>query len=103
MMTTQPPPEPVGGVHETSCCVVGGGPGGMMLAMLLARRGVPVTLLEAHTDFDREFRGDTLHPVVLEALDRIGLVDRLLRIPHVKWVGPSFVTTGGLVPLFDFR
>jgi 2-polyprenyl-6-methoxyphenol hydroxylase-like FAD-dependent oxidoreductase len=48
--------------HSTSCCIVGGGPGGMMLALLLARRGVPVTLLEAHKDFDRDFRGDTVHP-----------------------------------------
>jgi NADPH-dependent 2,4-dienoyl-CoA reductase/sulfur reductase-like enzyme len=47
--------------EQTACCIVGGGPGGMMLALLLARKGVPVTLLEAHKDFDREFRGDTIH------------------------------------------
>ena len=40
-------------VHHTTCCIVGGGPGGAVLALLLARRGVPVTLLEAHKDFDR--------------------------------------------------
>src|SRR5215210_7738464 len=49
-------------VRRTTCCVVGGGPGGAVLALLLARKGVDVTLLEAHPDFDREFRGDTLHP-----------------------------------------
>ena len=54
-------------VQQTTCCVVGGGPGGMMLALLLARRGVAVTLLEAHLDFDRNFRGDTLHPALLGA------------------------------------
>src|SRR5882672_2104961 len=63
--------------HETSCCIVGGGPGGMMLALLLARRGVPVTLLESHPTFEREFRGDTIHPGLLEILDEIGLADRL--------------------------
>jgi hypothetical protein len=31
----------------------------MMRALLLARTGVPVTVLEAHKDFDGEFRGDT--------------------------------------------
>jgi NADPH-dependent 2,4-dienoyl-CoA reductase/sulfur reductase-like enzyme len=37
-------------LEQTTCCVVGGGPGGMMLARLLARRGISVTLLEAHKD-----------------------------------------------------
>ena len=59
---------------ETDCCVVGGGPAGAMLALLLARRGVRVTLLEMHKDFDREFRGDTVHPSTLEILDQLGLL-----------------------------
>jgi 2-polyprenyl-6-methoxyphenol hydroxylase-like FAD-dependent oxidoreductase len=75
----------------------------MVLALLLARRGVPVTLLEAHADFDRQFRGDTLHPAILEILDQLGLAERLHRLPHVKFFGPSLVTAGGPVPLFDFR
>lgn len=58
---------------ETACCVVGAGPAGVILALLLARRGVAVTLLEAHDNFDRDFRGDTIHPSVLELLDEIGL------------------------------
>jgi 2-polyprenyl-6-methoxyphenol hydroxylase-like FAD-dependent oxidoreductase len=62
--------------------VVGGGPGGMVLALLLARAGVPVTLLESHQDFDRDFRGDSLHPYTLELLDQLGLADRLLELPH---------------------
>ena len=97
------PSEEVVGVQQTSCCVVGGGPAGMVLALLLARRGVPVTLLEAHADFDRNFRGDTVHPAILEILDQLGLAERLHRIPHVKFFGPSLVTADGPVPLFDFR
>ena len=69
---------------RTTCCVVGGGPGGAVLALLLARKGVDVTLLESHPDFDREFRGDTLHPSVMEIMDSLGLADRLLKLRHSK-------------------
>ncbi len=72
------------GVMRTTCAVVGGGPGGAVLALLLARKGVDVTLLEAHPDFDREFRGDTLHPSVMEIMDQLGLADRLLELRHSK-------------------
>src|SRR5919202_1895659 len=66
----------------TTCCVVGGGPAGAVLALLLARQGVSVVLLEAHMDFDRDFRGDTLHPSVMEILDDLGLARRVLALPH---------------------
>ena len=39
--------------------IVGGGPAGLMLGALLARQHVNVTVLEKHTDFLRDFRGDT--------------------------------------------
>ena len=71
-----------GQVAETTCCIVGAGPAGAMLALLLARKGIHVTLLEAHTDFEREFRGDTLHSIVMENLDKLGLADRLLQMRH---------------------
>ena len=71
-------------VTRTTCAVVGGGPGGAVLALLLARKGIDVTLLEAHPDFDREFRGDTLHPSVMEIMDQLGLADRLLQLRHSK-------------------
>jgi 2-polyprenyl-6-methoxyphenol hydroxylase-like FAD-dependent oxidoreductase len=59
-----------------------------MLSLLLARQGVPVTLLEAHRDFDRDFRGDTIHPSTLEVLEQIGLAAGVHELPHVK--APSF-------------
>src|SRR5690348_7038706 len=70
--------------EQTTCAVVGGGPGGAMLALLLARQGVDVTLLERQADFDRDFRGDSLQIAVLELLDELGLLDRLLELPHRK-------------------
>jgi 2-polyprenyl-6-methoxyphenol hydroxylase-like FAD-dependent oxidoreductase len=70
--------------HRTACCVVGAGPAGAMLSLLLARAGVPVTLLEAHRDFEREFRGDTIHPSTLKVLAQIGLAGPLHALPHAK-------------------
>ena len=58
---------------ETGCCVAGCGPAGAVLALLLARAGVDVVVLEKHGDFLRDFRGDTIHPSTLEILDEIGL------------------------------
>src|SRR5437764_7304168 len=95
--------ETVRDVTQTSCCVVGAGPGGMVLALLLARRGVPVTLLEAHKDFEREFRGDSLHPAILEILDEIGLAERLQQLPHVKIHGPTIQTAQGPFSPIDLR
>jgi len=85
----------------TSCCIVGAGPGGAILALLLARRGVPVTLLEQHRDFDREFRGDTIHPSVMEILDQIGLANKLHQIPHTKISGPTLQFANGPFRPFD--
>jgi 2-polyprenyl-6-methoxyphenol hydroxylase-like FAD-dependent oxidoreductase len=95
--------EPIIDSEQTTCCIVGGGPGGMMLALLLARKGVPVTLLEAHKDFDRDFRGDTIHPSILEILDEIGLAEPLHKLRHVKVFGPTLRAANTNFAPFDFR
>ena len=66
------------------CCIAGGGPAGMMLGLLLARAGVDVVVLEKHADFLRDFRGDTIHPSTLEVVHELGLLERLLTLPHQK-------------------
>jgi 2-polyprenyl-6-methoxyphenol hydroxylase-like FAD-dependent oxidoreductase len=89
-------------VRRTTCCVVGSGPGGAVLALLLARAGVEVTLLEAHPDFDREFRGDTIHPSVMEIMDQLGLAERLLELRHTEARSFTLQTVSGPFTPIDF-
>ena len=64
--------------------IAGAGPGGAALAFLLSRRGIDVTLLERHTDFAREFRGELLLPGGLEILQQMGLWDSYEAVPQVE-------------------
>jgi len=89
-------------VRETSCCIVGGGPAGLMLATLLARKRVPVVLLEQHQNFDRDFRGDTVHPSTLELLDQLGWADELLKRPHGKVSSLSMQLGDQQIQIADF-
>jgi len=68
-------------VIERDCVIAGGGPAGMVLGLLLARRGLRVTVLEKHADFLRDFRGDTIHPSTLTVLGELGLRDAFLQLP----------------------
>ena len=89
-------------VATTNCVVVGGGPAGVMLSYLLARAGVPVTLLESHRDFERDFRGDTVHPSTLEAMDALGLSEKLHALPHGKMRVMRIQTPQGERTMADF-
>lgn len=68
----------------THVAVAGAGPAGAALAYLLARGGVEVTLLERHTDFAREFRGEGLMPSGRDALTQMGLGPALERLPQSR-------------------
>jgi 2-polyprenyl-6-methoxyphenol hydroxylase-like FAD-dependent oxidoreductase len=96
-------PRPQEDSQSAACCIVGGGPAGMLLAYMLARQGVSVTLLEAHMDFNRDFRGNTVSPATLTILDELGLADRLLaQIPHAKWHKFNVRIGNETVALSDF-
>src|SRR5213596_1099574 len=84
------------------CLVVGGGPAGMMTGYLLARAGVDVVVLEKHADFNRDFRGDTIHPSTLELMHELGLLEEFLRLPHQELRELRAVMNGHVVPMADF-
>jgi 2-polyprenyl-6-methoxyphenol hydroxylase-like FAD-dependent oxidoreductase len=87
---------------QTRCVIVGGGPAGMMAGYLLARAGVQVAVLEKHADFNRDFRGDTIHPSTLELMYELGLLDEFLKQPHQELRELRAVVNGQAVPAADF-
>ena len=74
----------------------------MMTGYLLARAGVDVVVLEKHADFNRDFRGDTIHPSTLDLMDELGLLDEFLKLPHQEMPRLSGIFNGRLVPMADF-
>jgi 2-polyprenyl-6-methoxyphenol hydroxylase-like FAD-dependent oxidoreductase len=89
--------------RRTTCCVIGCGPAGAMLGLMLAREGVEVLVLEKHTDFLRDFRGDTLHPSTMEIMDELGLAEGLLDLDHTKAPKIEARLPSGTVTVADFR
>lgn len=89
--------------HTTDCCIVGAGPAGAMLGLLLARQGVAVTLLEAHRDFNRAFRGNTISPAIMQVLAELGLAERLLQLQHAKIRDFTVATDQGTLIFANFR
>jgi 2-polyprenyl-6-methoxyphenol hydroxylase-like FAD-dependent oxidoreductase len=77
----------------------------MVLALLLARSGVDVTVLEKHGDFLRDFRGDTVHPSTLSLLDELGLGPRFAALPqrHVSTVQVPTGPGGPMLTVGDLR
>ena len=58
--------------------ISGAGPVGCTAALLLARAGIEVTLLEEKDHLVEDLRASTFHPPSLEMLDQLGVTDTLL-------------------------
>lgn len=88
--------------RQPRVCIVGAGPAGMMTGLLLARAGVEVTVLEKHSDFNRDFRGDTIHPSTLEILHDLGWQKEFLDLPHRRMPAVQVEFAGRAVTVADF-
>ena len=73
-----------------------------MLSLLLARAGVPVTLLEARKDCDRDFRGDTSHSSTLACSTTLVSRIRLDDLPHAKIRDLRLVSRAGTYAIAVF-
>jgi 2-polyprenyl-6-methoxyphenol hydroxylase-like FAD-dependent oxidoreductase len=80
---------------HTTVAISGGGPAGVMLGLLLARRGIEVTVLEKHGDFLRDFRGDTVHPSTQLVLRQLGLIEEFDALVRGRMNALDFSTTDG--------
>lgn len=83
-------------------CIVGAGPAGVVLALILVRNGIPVTLIESQSDFDRDFRGDTLHASSMEILAQLNLAEPILELCNSKIEKLVLGTEGGQLTIADF-
>ena len=59
--------------------VIGAGPVGLLCALELARRQVPVTVLESEPSTTLDLRAGTFHPPTLEMLQPEGVADAMLQ------------------------
>jgi 2-polyprenyl-6-methoxyphenol hydroxylase-like FAD-dependent oxidoreductase len=67
--------------------VVGGGPAGSALALVLARSGCAVTLVEARPQQELELRGQALMPHGLAALEALGVLPLPASVPQRPLAG----------------
>lgn len=104
-MNTQPHQAPEGRTppSHAKVLVVGGGPGGAMAAILLAREGIEVVVLEREK-FPRYHIGESLLTSVIPLLQFVGLYERIEAHGFVRKYGGYFTLKEGALPgHIDFR
>ncbi|MES2537988.1 MAG: NAD(P)/FAD-dependent oxidoreductase [Pseudomonadota bacterium] len=81
--------------------IAGGGPVGLISALLLARAGISVTLVERSRTLVEDLRASTFHPPTLEMLARIGIADTLIEQGLIARYSQQRDRHEGLVAQFD--
>lgn len=87
---------------EKDVCIAGGGPAGMLLGLLLAREGINVLVLEQHSNFDREYRGEVLMPRFTKLFRDLGLESLVKKNAHLKLSGAEIFFHDRKIAEIDF-
>ncbi len=58
--------------------VAGAGPVGLVAATYLAKRGIPVTLVETEPEIGNELRASTVHPPTLDMMEEFGISEQIV-------------------------
>ncbi len=82
--------------------IVGGGPVGAVAALLLAQKGVPVTLLEREAKAVVDYRASTFHPPTLDLLEESGVTSALISMGLIAPTMQYRDRERGKIVEFDF-
>ncbi len=89
--------------QQAHVLVAGAGPVGLVSALLLAKQGVKVTVLESAPALNRDLRASTFHPPTLDMLAPLGLTDDLVAQGLVARYTQQRDRQEGVIAEFDMQ
>ncbi|GAA2157010.1 hypothetical protein GCM10009760_58650 [Kitasatospora kazusensis] len=87
---------------STDVLIVGGGPAGTLLAVLLARRGIDVLVVEKQSTLERDVRSETIAAASVALLRDLGFAPALRRHGFLETTGISVRMEGRRVFHVDY-
>ena len=90
-------------MKNTHILIAGAGPVGLVAALVLARAGVQVTVVEAAAQLNLDLRASTFHPPTLDMLARYGLTETLVAQGLVARYTQQRDRQEGVIAEFDMQ